>query len=114
MRKPSNPLLTTYFTLVRLLVYVTVPVALLLLPAGYFDSGESICLSSVLFGIECYGCGMTRACMHLIHLEFEDAFFFNPISFVAFPILAYLRARWAYQDYRFLSRQWTVKSLSHS
>nr|WP_262896464.1 DUF2752 domain-containing protein [Adhaeribacter terrigena] len=63
---------------------------LLALPADFFDSGQSLCLSKVLAGIECYGCGMTRAIMHLIHLEFEAAYHFNKLSFVVFPVISFL------------------------
>lgn len=79
--------IVSYFLI---LFYIAVPLILLFLPSDFFDSGESICLSIVLFGIECYGCGMTSAMMHLIHGEFELAFAYNILSFLAFPILAFL------------------------
>ena len=49
-----------------------------------------MCLSKVLAGIECYGCGMTRAIMHLIHLDFKEAYQYNKLSFVVFPVLTFL------------------------
>ena len=63
---------------------------LLLLPENFFNSGESICLSVVFFDIECYGCGMTRAIQHLIHFDFDQAWEFNKLSFVVFPLFIYL------------------------
>lgn len=62
---------------------------LLLLPADFFDNGRSLCLSVLLFDQTCYGCGMTRACQHLIHFEWQEAWAFNPLSFVALPVLMY-------------------------
>lgn len=88
-----------YFLIFKLGFYLLVPVVLLILPAGYFDKGESVCLSQVLFNVECYACGLTRATMHLIHLNFTEAFYYNPISFVAFPLLAFLWARWFWKDW---------------
>ncbi|MCE2790296.1 MAG: DUF2752 domain-containing protein [Saprospiraceae bacterium] len=63
------------------------PFFLLLLPADYFDRGQSICLSKALLNMECYGCGMTRAVMHMIHFDFAGAWAFNKISFIVVPLL---------------------------
>ena len=49
-----------------------IPLVLIALPADFFDTGQSICLSVVLLDTECYGCGMTRAIQHLVHLDFQD------------------------------------------
>jgi hypothetical protein len=60
---------------------------LIILPADFFDSGQSVCLSVLFLDIECYGCGMTRALQHLIHFDFAAASNFNKISFIVFPLL---------------------------
>ena len=75
-------LLKLYF-----LFLILAPFVLLALPSSFFDSGESICLSLMLFDIECYACGLTRAIQHLIHLEFSIAYEFNKLSFLVFPLL---------------------------
>ena len=66
------------------------PVVLLLLPSAYFDKGHSICLVTLITGQECYGCGMTRSIMHMIHFDFASAWSYNKIAFIAFPILCVL------------------------
>ncbi len=63
------------------------PLVLLILPADFFDHGQSVCLSLLLFDTKCYGCGMTRAIQHLIHLDFGAANSFNKLSFIVFPLL---------------------------
>jgi hypothetical protein len=83
----------------RLIGYIVVPIVLLILPATYFDHGKSMCLSVLLFDLECYGCGMTRAMMHLIHFDFAEAYYFNPLSFAAFPLLAFVWAQWFWKDW---------------
>jgi Protein of unknown function (DUF2752) len=85
--------------------YVLLPLVLLLLPKDYFDQGQSLCLSKLLAGIECYGCGMTRAIMHLIHLDFSGAAAFNKLCFVVFPVLSGLWAQWFWKDYQRLQQQ---------
>ena len=83
-----------YFTIGKLVFLLITPVVLLLLPGNFFDNGRDICLSKILFHRECWGCGMTRACMHIIHFQFEDAFMYNMGSFIVFPILCYLWVDW--------------------
>jgi Protein of unknown function (DUF2752) len=85
---------------VRMAAMIVIPIILLLLPATYFDEGQSTCLSVILFDTECPGCGMTRACMHLIHFDMESAFYYNMFSFIVFPILAFLWAKWFWNDFK--------------
>jgi hypothetical protein len=66
---------------------VIAPLVLLLLPADFFDTGESMCLSVQLFDMQCYGCGMTRAIQHLIHFDFQDAYEYNKLSFLVVIVL---------------------------
>ena len=67
---------------------MVLPIVLLAMPANYFDKGESICLSHLLAGLDCYACGMTRSVMHLIHFDFATAWDFNPLGVVVLPLLA--------------------------
>jgi hypothetical protein len=71
----------------RILVTMIAPLVLILLPADFFDKGESICLSKTLAGLECYACGLTRATMHFVHFEFQKAWEFNRLSFIVVPML---------------------------
>ena len=77
----------------KAIALVVFPIVLLILPLTYFDKGHSLCLFSLLTGEECYGCGMTRACMHIIHLDFSGAVKFNRIAFIALPIMCFLYAK---------------------
>jgi len=72
----------------KLVIMVCLPVALLALPANFFDEGPPLCLSILLLDQECYGCGMTRACQHLIHADIKAAWHFNALSVIVLPILA--------------------------
>ncbi|MBK9504505.1 MAG: DUF2752 domain-containing protein [Chitinophagales bacterium] len=67
-----------------------IPLVLIALPADFFDTGQSICLSVVLLDTECYGCGMTRAIQHLVHLDFHTAAGFNKLAFIVAPLLIFL------------------------
>ncbi len=84
---------------IYLVVLITVPIVLLSLPADYFDKGVSICPSKRFFDIECYGCGMTRAVMHLIHFDFDSAVYYNSLSLIVFPALAVVYSTWLWKLY---------------
>lgn len=75
------------FTAVLLLVMVVAPVVLLFLPATAFDNGPPLCLFTIAAGVECPGCGLTRAMMRLIHLDFEGAWALNKLIFIVAPAL---------------------------
>ena len=78
----KKTLLRTYLS-----ILVIIPIILIILPANYFDQGQSLCLSVLLFEKKCYGCGMTRAIQHLIHFDFDIAWNYNKLSFIVLPIL---------------------------
>jgi len=88
------------FLVFRLVFWVAVPIILLLLPKTYFDTGTPLCPSMLILGEECPGCGLTRACMHLIHFDFEEAYIFNALCFIVFPILAFTWAKWFWADWK--------------
>ena len=69
---------------------ILIPIILILLPPSFFDNGDSICISVLFFDKECYGCGMTRAIQHLIHLDFTNAKECNKLSFIVLPLLIML------------------------
>lgn len=77
-----------------LILLLLTPIVLWILPADFFDEGQSICLSKVLFDVECLGCGMTRAVMHMHHLEMEEAIYYNNGVVVIFPALVVIWAIW--------------------
>ena len=70
-------------------VYVFIPLALFAVPLSTFESLPSVCLYKNIFGRECPGCGMTRAALYLIHLRFADAFAFNRMIIIVFPLILF-------------------------
>ncbi len=78
---------------------VITPIIILLLPADYFNNGQALCPSMRFFNVECPGCGMTRAVMHLVHFDFESALFYNWGSFIVVPILGVYWLLWTKKAY---------------
>ena len=95
----------------RLLFRISIPIVLLALPGNYFDSGRSICISQLFFHLDCPACGLTKACMHLIHFQFEDAYAYNMFSFISFPVLALF---WSYLFLKDIKRYKELKKYNLS
>lgn len=89
---------------IKLSGLIVIPILLLLLPASFFDEGQSVCLSVLLLDIECYGCGMTRAIMHIIHFDFSTAWTYNKIAFIVFPIMVYLYVEFFLKEFAFYKK----------
>jgi hypothetical protein len=89
-----------FLTISKLIFMLTAPVVLLILPADFFDHGRSICLSQLLLGMECPACGLTRGIMHLIHLDFENAFAYNMLSFIVLPLMILIWIQWFFKELR--------------
>ena len=88
---------------VRLGAVAAVGVTLLVVPERWLESLPSICLWRRLFGVNCPGCGMTRAMSHLAHLDFEMAWRSNMFVFIVAPILAAVVLRQIWKDIKTLT-----------
>lgn len=45
------------------------------------------CLFHLMTGLRCPGCGVTRMCVALLHLDFKTAFYSNQALFLLLPVL---------------------------
>jgi hypothetical protein len=75
-----------YLVLLWKIALISLPFLLVYLPIDFFDNGETVCLSMRVFNLECPGCGMTRAFMHLIHGDVEGAIDYNVFVIIVLPI----------------------------
>lgn len=87
-----------------LALLLIIPIILLILPANFFDKGQSVCLSVLFFDRNCYACGMTRAIQHLIHFDFSAAWDFNKLSFIVLPLLALSYGKEILRNYNALKK----------
>jgi hypothetical protein len=76
------------------------PIVLWLLPASFFDQGQSLCLSVLLFDKECFGCGITRAIQHAIHFDFYTAWNYNKLVVIVLPVLFFLWLKWVREAWK--------------
>jgi hypothetical protein len=79
-----------------LLALLMTPIVLWILPADFFDNSKLVlCPSRFFFDVECFGCGMTRAVMHMHHFEFTEAVYYNFGVVLIYPALAILWFIWS-------------------
>ena len=81
--------------------------ALLLLGAVYvfaFEPGKTgifpPCIFRQLTGLQCPGCGSTRALHQLLHGHFAAAFTLNPLFVIATPLLLYVLLKYTTLSFR--------------
>ena len=48
------------------------------------------CVIYTITGLKCPGCGVTRMCLSIMHLDFESAFLSNQMLFMLLPVLFFL------------------------
>jgi hypothetical protein len=78
------------------LLRLILPAAFLTLavvPVEFLDRLPVICVYQSLFGVRCFGCGMTHAFCAVLHGHLAMALRYNPLVPVAFPVFVVLAAR---------------------
>lgn len=50
------------------------------------ELANDLCLFKKIFGINCWNCGMTRAFLSMLHLDFNSAYIYNNKVFIVFPM----------------------------
>lgn len=76
-----------YFSiLVFLILFVLAIIYFVLIQYGFVIP----CVFHELTGLYCPGCGATRMIVSLLHLDFYQAFRFNPLLFCLLPFLCYI------------------------
>ena len=77
----------------KLLILVLIPVVLYAIPLENICNGKTICFFTNVFGVECWGCGITRAIFSALHFRLYDAWEYNPLFVVVLPLLLFLWIR---------------------
>jgi hypothetical protein len=47
------------------------------------------CLFTAIFGIQCWGCGMTHALIALVKFQFTEAWNENPLIMIVLPLVTF-------------------------
>lgn len=87
---------------IKLLILVLIPVVLYAIPLESICNGNTICVFTNIFGVECWGCGITRAIFSALHFRFYDAWEYNPFFVVVLPLLLFFWMRTVVRQIRSL------------
>ena len=83
----------TVLKITKLLVTALIPVVLYAIPMESICNGNTICVFTNIFEVECWGCGITRAIFSALHFRFYDAWEYNPLFVVVLPLLLFFWMR---------------------
>ena len=74
-------------------MFVFVLVFLSIIPFEIIEGGPAICVFKNLLGIECPGCGMTRAFSCIMHGDLIAAVSYNRLVIIVFPLFCLVLLR---------------------
>ena len=69
--------------------FILAPVLIGLISLDWVESGPTLCLHKRFTGLDCLGCGMTRAIVALLHGQFTEAIAYNKGVVLAGPALGF-------------------------
>jgi len=76
---------------------VLVIIAILyLIPKTFLMNFIPRCLFNIAFKIDCLGCGTSRAVWHLLRFELSEAFQYNKLIVITFPLLIFCITKWIF------------------
>ncbi|MFA9205521.1 MAG: DUF2752 domain-containing protein [Burkholderiaceae bacterium] len=74
---------------ILLFVYIIFPYLLYIIPLDWLNKQHTICLIKNIFGVECFGCGITRAIISVVQLDFIRAIEYNKMVIIVLPLFIY-------------------------
>jgi hypothetical protein len=75
------------------IVILLMPILLYFIPIEWLNKQPSICLFKNIFGLDCYGCGITRAIISGVQLNLQGALEYNQMIVIVLPLLTYIWIR---------------------
>lgn len=77
---------------------LAIPLALAIVPLEMLQQVPDVCIWRRVFGVECWGCGMTRALASMLKGEIAAAIAFNWRIVIVGPLMVYITARFAWRN----------------
>jgi hypothetical protein len=90
------------------------PFLLYLIPVEWLNKQHTICLFKNIFGRDCYGCGLTRSVLSVLHFDFSAAWHYNKLIVIVMPLLIYVWIKMTFKSYVYITglfkRYWNYLS----
>ena len=71
-------------------LYILFPIVLFMVPLDWLHKQPTICIVKNIFGVNCFGCGITKAVVSGVQLNFTKAFEYNKMVIIVLPMLMYV------------------------
>lgn len=78
----------------KILGWLLIPVLLWLIPLKEVSQLQSTCIFKNITEFGCYGCGITRAVISAIQFQWSDAYEYNQLIVIVFPLLSFVWIRY--------------------
>ena len=83
----------------KVILLLLVPIIVYATPYDWWFSGKSFCLIKLVTGHECWGCGITRACIAALYGNFSDALMYHSAVVIVLPILIGVWVRLIWKEF---------------
>jgi len=94
---PLIKIITTRAFLFKLIILAILGLIFISIPRKYLGDSFPICLSRIILDKECIGCGTTRAVWSVLRFRFRDAYEFNKLIVITFPLLVGVAIMWLFK-----------------
>ena len=84
--------------LIKASIIILLGVLFFCIPKDYLGDTYPICLFKIIFNRECIGCGTTRAVWSVLHFNFKEAFEYNKLIVLTFPLLTWCVLKWILKE----------------
>jgi hypothetical protein len=64
------------------------------IPKIYIGDTYPLCLYRIILNKKCIGCGTTRAVWSILHFNFNDAYEYNKMIIITFPLIMGCAVKW--------------------
>ena len=81
------------------ILFLAIPIAIWLVNYQSTDNDFSFCVFKNLFGIKCYGCGLTRGLSAMLHLDLKRMYELNKLNIITIPLLSFLYVKEVHKLY---------------
>lgn len=98
MKTNKRDMIRRAVALMSVTLIILVLVVLIVYTKVAFDIGV-MCPFKEVLGWDCPGCGGTRMAVEILHLNFYQAFRYNPFVFITLPLIATV---YVWQSYKFI------------
>lgn len=71
------------------MLLILLPIVIYAIPEEGVYNGKSICIFTNVFGVECWGCGITRAIFSALYFRFAEAWEYNRLVVIVLPLLIF-------------------------